>query len=52
MKKVMFIASTGGHLDELLQLAPCFNNYNYIDTYLNILNQRTNFILLFDYVAF
>ncbi len=29
MKKVMFIASTGGHLDELLQLAPCFNNYNY-----------------------
>lgn len=29
MKKVMFIASTGGHLAELLQLAPCFKNYNY-----------------------
>ena len=25
----MFIASTGGHLNELLQLAPCFKNYNY-----------------------
>ena len=29
MKKVMFIASTGGHLNELLQLSPCFKNYNY-----------------------
>ena len=29
MKKVMFIASTGGHLNELLQLSPCFNNYDY-----------------------
>ncbi|MGN1337968.1 MAG: PssD/Cps14F family polysaccharide biosynthesis glycosyltransferase [Candidatus Coprovivens sp.] len=28
-KKVMFIASTGGHLNELLQLAPMFNNYDY-----------------------
>lgn len=28
-KKVMFIASTGGHLNELLQLSPCFKNYNY-----------------------
>ena len=27
-KKVMFIASTGGHLDELLQLKPLFNKYN------------------------
>lgn len=29
MKKVMFIASTGGHLDELLQLGPCFKKYDY-----------------------
>lgn len=29
MKKVMFIASTGGHLNELLQLSPCFKNYDY-----------------------
>ena len=28
-KKVMFIASTGGHLSELLQLEPCFNDYDY-----------------------
>ena len=29
MKKVMFIASTGGHLSELLQLAPLFDEYDY-----------------------
>lgn len=29
LKKVLFIASTGGHLDELLQLSPMFNNYDY-----------------------
>lgn len=29
MKKVLFISSTGGHLDELLQLSELFNNYNY-----------------------
>ena len=29
MKKVMFIASTGGHLNELLQLSPCFSKYDY-----------------------
>ena len=29
MKKVMFIASTGGHLDELLQLKEMFNKYDY-----------------------
>ena len=28
-KKVLFISSTGGHLDELLQLKPLFENYNY-----------------------
>ena len=29
MKKVMFIASTGGHLDELMQLKDMFNKYDY-----------------------
>lgn len=29
MKKVLFIASTGGHLDELMQLKPMFEDYNY-----------------------
>ncbi len=29
MKKVMFISSTGGHLSELLQLKPLFNEYDY-----------------------
>jgi len=29
MKKVLFIASTGGHLNELLQLKELFNYYDY-----------------------
>lgn len=29
MKKVIFIASTGGHLSELLQLEPLFEEYDY-----------------------
>jgi len=29
MKKVLFISSTGGHLNELMQLSPLFNKYNY-----------------------
>lgn len=29
MKKVLFVASTGGHLDELLQLKPLFKKYDY-----------------------
>jgi len=29
MKKVLFISSTGGHLDELLQLKKMFNDYDY-----------------------
>ena len=29
MKKVMFISSTGGHLDELLQLKSLFDKYDY-----------------------
>ncbi len=28
-KKVLFISSTGGHLDELLQLKPLFEKYDY-----------------------
>lgn len=28
MKRVLFIASTGGHLSELLQLKPLFDEYN------------------------
>lgn len=28
-KKVLFISSTGGHLDELLQLSPLFEKYEY-----------------------
>ena len=28
-RKVLFISSTGGHLDELLQLAPLFEKYEY-----------------------
>lgn len=29
MKKVLFISSTGGHLDELLQLKKMFNDYDF-----------------------
>lgn len=29
MKKVLFISSTGGHLDELMQLKSLFNEYDY-----------------------
>ena len=29
MKKVLFISSTGGHLNELLQLEPMFKKYDY-----------------------
>ena len=28
-KKVLFISSTGGHFDELMQLKPLFNKYDY-----------------------
>lgn len=28
-KKVLFISSTGGHLNELMRLSPIFDNYNY-----------------------
>lgn len=29
MKKVLFISSTGGHLNELMQLKPIFHKYDY-----------------------
>ena len=29
-KKVLFISSTGGHLNELLQLKSLFSNYDYL----------------------
>lgn len=29
MKKVMFISSTGGHFNELMQLKPLFKKYDY-----------------------
>lgn len=29
MKKVLFISSTGGHFNELMQLKPMFKNYDY-----------------------
>lgn len=35
-KRVMFIASTGGHFDELMQLKPIFNDYEY-----KIVTERT-----------
>ena len=28
-KKILFISSTGGHLNELLQLKPLFEKYEY-----------------------
>ncbi len=30
MKRVMFISSVGGHLTQLLELKPLFNDYNYV----------------------
>ena len=42
MKKVLFIASAGGHLNELLQLEPMFKNY---DSYLITENIKSNLSL-------
>ena len=36
MKKVLFISSTGGHLNELLQLEKMFTNYDF-----NIITEKT-----------
>ncbi|MBQ6477490.1 MAG: polysaccharide biosynthesis protein [Bacilli bacterium] len=46
MKKVMFVASTGGHLDELLQLKSMFDNYDY---YLVTERTKSNMELKEDY---
>ena len=35
-KRVLFISSTGGHLDELLQLKSMFDNYDY-----HLINKKT-----------
>lgn len=40
MKKVLFISSTGGHLNELLQLKPMFKKYDY-----HIITEKDNFTL-------
>ena len=45
-KKVLFISSTGGHLDELLQLKPLFKKYDY---YIITENDKTNKCLKKDY---
>lgn len=37
MRRVLFVASTGGHLDELLQLDKMFKNYDY-----HIVTEKTN----------
>ena len=37
MKKILFIASTGGHLNELMQLKDMFNYYDY-----HIVTEKTN----------
>lgn len=42
MKKVLFISSTGGHLDELMQLKNMFANYDY---YIVTEKTKSNFIL-------
>lgn len=42
IKKVLFISSTGGHLTELLQLAPLFQKY---DSYIMTEKQKNNFFL-------
>lgn len=46
MKKVLFISSTGGHLNELLQLKPIFKNY---DSYLITEKTKTTLNLEKDY---
>ncbi len=54
MKKVLFIASTGGHLSELLQLKSCFNNYDYylITEKTNSTKSLTNQYSNVDYLVF
>lgn len=42
MKKVLFISSTGGHLDEMMQLKSMFNDYDY---YIITEKQKSNLSL-------
>ena len=39
MKKILFVSSTGGHLNELLQLKPMFKKY---DSYIVTEKTETN----------
>lgn len=41
-KRVLFIASTGGHLNELMQLEPMFNKYDY-----SIITEKTKSTISF-----
>ena len=59
-KKVMFISSTGGHLDELLQLKKLFDKYDYTivtektKSNLNLKNkypQKVNFLVYVTYTT-
>ena len=55
IKKVLFIASTGGHLNELLQLKPMFKKYNsyivteYDESTKNFKNEYKNKIFYLKY---
>lgn len=54
-KKVMFIASTGGHLNELLQLKELFNYYDYhivTEKTSSNLNLRKKYGKKIDYVVY
>lgn len=46
MKRVLFISSTGGHLNELLQLEPMFKKY---DSYIITENTKSNLKLKEEY---
>ena len=46
MKKVLFISSTGGHLNELLQLKPMFEKY---DSYIITEKTKSNLKLKEEY---
>ncbi|MDD3452946.1 MAG: polysaccharide biosynthesis protein [Bacilli bacterium] len=46
MKKVLFISSTGGHLNELLQLKPLFDKY---DSYIITEKTKSNLFLKNEY---
>ena len=61
MKKVLFIASTGGHLDELMQLKGMFNDYDFhlitertkSTLYLkNVYPKRVNYLVYGTYTTF